>query len=508
MQASLARLVASELVFQRGAPPDAVYSFKHALVQDAAHGSLLRSARQRLHAQIAEALETISPELVDGQPELFAEHYAEAGLIEKSVAYWGKAGHRSAARSAMAEAAAQFQKTLDQLAQLPDSPDRRRQELECWSALCVVLHAHKGLAAPETGHAYARARELWEQLGCPTEFLGVPYGQSRYHSFRGEFDLALHWDEDLQRLSRQRNDSAGLVLGYVSSGRNLFYVGKLASSRSDLEAALAHYDPISHQPLVHQAGFHPNVLSQAFLGFVLVCLGYPDQALARSNAAIAEARRVAHEPTLAVSLSLGVGVLWLVGDDAALDERAGELITVATEQGFPLWRAHGTIYRGWLKVKNGDVTEGMSLVRHGLGAFRATGGGAMNNAGLFARTCEFAEQIEEAVIVLDDALQIAERTGERWFAAELNRHKGELLLRQGDAEAAEELYRKALGIAREQQAKLWELRATASLARLRRDQGRRAEAVDLLAPVYGWFTEGLDTVDLKEARALLDTLNA
>jgi class 3 adenylate cyclase/predicted ATPase len=506
VQASLARLVASELVFQHGAPPDAVYSFKHALVQDAAHGSLLRSARQQLHAQIAAALEAHSPELMDSQPELFAEHYAEAGLVERSVACWGKAGHRSAARSAMAEAAAQFQKALDQLALLPVSPERQRQELEYCSALCVVLHTLKGLAAPETGHAYARAEDLWERLGCPTEFLGVPYGQSRYHSFRGEFDLALHWDEDLLRLSRQRNDSAGLVLGYVSSGRNLFYVGRLASSRSDLEGALAHYDPISHHSLVREAGFHPDVLSQAFLGFVLFCLGYPDQALARSNAAIADARRVAHQPTLAVSLSLAVGVLWLVGDDAALDERAGELITVATEQGFPLWRAHGTIYRGWVKVKNGDVAEGISLVRHGLSAFRATGGGAMNNTGLFARVCEIADEIEEAVIVLDDALQIAERTGERWFAAELHRQKGQLLLRQGQSEAAEELYGKALRIAREQGAKLWELRAAASLARLCRDQGRRAEACHLLAPVYGWFNEGFDAADLKEAKDLLDEL--
>ena len=179
LQAALARLVASELVFQRGTPPDAVYSFKHALVQDAAHGSLLRSSRQQLHAQIAEALETHSPELMDSQPELFAQHYAEAGLVEKSVAYWGKAGQRSAARSAMAEAAAQFQKGLDQLALLPDNPERQRQELEFCSALGAVLHAVKGYAAPETGHAYARARELWEQLGSPSEFLQVPYGQSR-----------------------------------------------------------------------------------------------------------------------------------------------------------------------------------------------------------------------------------------------------------------------------------------------------------------------------------------
>ena len=206
LRAAMARLVASELVFQRGTPPDAVYSFKHALVQDAAHGSLLRNARRHLHAQIAEALEAHSPEIIESQPELLAQHYAEAGLVEKAVAFWGKAGHRSVARSAMAEAAAQFQKGLDQLALLPDIPERRQKELEFSSALGAVLNVVKGSAAPETGQAYARARELWEQLGSPVEFIEVPCGQSRYHAHRGELDVALRLDQDLLRLSRRRND--------------------------------------------------------------------------------------------------------------------------------------------------------------------------------------------------------------------------------------------------------------------------------------------------------------
>jgi len=217
LQIALGRIVASELVFQRGAPPDAVYTFKHALVQDAAHSGVLRKVRQQLHAQIAEALEAHSPDLMESQPELFAQHYAEAGLVENSVAYWGKAGHRSADRSAMAEAAAQLQKGLDQLALLPNTPERRRLELEFWSALGAVLLAVKGQAAPETGQAFAHAQEL-QQLGSPSEFLQVPYGQSRYHMGRGELDQAQRLDEDLLRLSRQRNDIGGLVLGHLSSG--------------------------------------------------------------------------------------------------------------------------------------------------------------------------------------------------------------------------------------------------------------------------------------------------
>jgi len=268
------------------------------------------------------------------------------------------------------------------------------------------------------------------------------------------------------------------------------------------------YDPISHNSLVHQAGFHPSALAQAYLGIDLFCLGYSDQALARSNAAIAEARRLAHPPSLAPSLANSARLLSLVGDAAALDERADELAAVATEQDFPVWGAQGTIFRGWVTVKKGDVTEGISLLRSGSIAYRATGTEAFMPyyTALMARACESAGQVEEGLALLDEAFQIVERTGERWFAAELNRHKGELLLQQGNAEAAEELYRSALSIAEKQEAKLWELRAAVSLARIRRDQGRSSEARDHLAPIYGWFTEGFDTPDLKEAMALLDEL--
>jgi class 3 adenylate cyclase/predicted ATPase len=506
LQEALQRLVAAGLVFQRGALPAAGYLFKHALVQEAAYGTLLRRTRQQLHARIAGVLETQSPELMDTQPELFAQHYAEAGLVEKSVAYWSKAGRRSVTRSAMVEAAAHFQRGLSQLLTLPDNFERQRQELEFCSALGAVLTAAKGYAAPETGDAYARARELWEQLGSPSEFLGVPFGQSLYHLYRGELDLALRLDEDFLSLSSQRNDSAGLVLGHSSSGRDLFFGGRFASSRSHLEEALALYDPISHRTLVHQVGSHPHVNSQSWLGSVLLCLGFPDQALERSSAAIAEARRLAHPPSLAGNLATGIRLRLLVGDTGALGEWVDQLVTVTTEQGFPHWRAVGTIFRGWVKVKNGDVAEGISLLRTGGAASRATGAWRPQNIALLAAACETAGQIEEALALLNDALQIVERTGERWLAAELNRHKGRLLLRQGHSEAAEELYRNALSIAKEQEAKLWELRAAASLARLRRDQGRHTEARDLLAPIYGWFTEGCDTPDLKEAKALLGEL--
>jgi len=469
---------------------------------------LLRNARQQLHAEIAEALAAHSPEIVESQPELLAQHYAEAGLVEKAVAFWGKAGHRSVMRSAMAEAAAQFQKGLDQLALLPDIPERRQKELEFSSALGAVLNVVKGSGAPETGQAYARARELWEQLGSPVDFIQVPCGQSRYHAHRGELDIALRLDQDLLRLSRRRNDSAGLVMGHYSSGRNLMWIGSFASSRSHLETVLALYDPNRHHSLVRQTGIHPQLAAQAALAVVLFCLGFPDQALAGSNTAIAEARTLPHPPTLAMSLGMDALLLSIIGDDMGLEQRTDDLVAVATDQGFPFYRATGAIFRGWVKAKNPDVTEGLSLLRAGSSAYSATGATAWMPwyIALLAGACEIAGQIEEGAARLDQALQLVEKTGERWFAAELDRQRGRLLLRQGLPEDAEELYRKALGIAREQEAKLWELRAAASLARLWRDQGRRAAARDLLAPVYGWFTEGFTTPDLREAKALLDEL--
>ena len=508
LQPALTRLVASELVFQRGTPPEAVYSFKHALVQDAAHNSLLRATRQQLHAGIAEELESQLPELMDTQPELFAQHYAEAGLVAKSVAYWDRAGRRSATRSAMAEAAAQFEKALDQLALLPDGLERGHQELQFRSALGAALSAAKGFSAPETGRVYARARECWERLGSPSEFLQIPFGQSAYYQFRGELGVAQRLAEDLLRLSSERNDTTGLVLGHLSVGRNLATCGRFLLSRSHLEQALALYYPIAHRPLVHLAGSHPHVNSQAYLAIVLFCLGLPDQAVAVGNEAIAEARRLAQLPSLAVSLAFDCRLLSLLGDIAGLEQRVEELVAVTTEQGFPYWRSMGTIYRGWVRVENGDVTKGISLLRDGSTAYRATGAKVLvpHHIALLGRACEIAGQIEEAFGLLDEASQISERTGQHWVLAELNRYKGQLRLRQGHTEAAEGLYCQALTIAQEQEAKLWELRAAASLARLWRDQGRPAEARDLLAPIYGWFTEGFDTPDLKKAKALLEEL--
>jgi class 3 adenylate cyclase len=358
LQGLLARLVASELVSQRGTPPEAVYVFKHALVRDAAYASLLRDNRRQLHAGIAEALEIHSPEIAESQPELLAQHYAEAGLVDKSVAYWGKAGRRSAARSATAESAAQFQKGLDQLKLLPDTPERQRQELRFWSGLAAVLRAVKGHAAPETGQAYVVAIELWERLGSPAEFLHLPYGKAYYHAFRGEFDLTQRLAEALLGFGNQRNDPVGLFLGHFSSGQALMLTGRFSLSRSHLEAALRLYDPASHGSLVHQTGTDPLMTAQVYLGIIPFCLGYPEQAMGRINAAIAEARRLAHPPSLAGCLTTACALFLLAGADQMMAESTDELAPIAAEQGFPFWRAAAVYYCGWIKVTKGDVSEG------------------------------------------------------------------------------------------------------------------------------------------------------
>jgi class 3 adenylate cyclase/predicted ATPase len=508
LEAALTRLVASELVFQRGTLPHAVYVFKHALVHDAAHDSLLRDARQQLHAQIAKALEADSPEIMGSQPEFFAQHYAEAGLPEKSAEYWGQAGRRSATRSAMAEAASQFQKGLDQLTLLPNDRQKLEKELELCCALGAALRYTKGQATPEMGQAFARARELWEQLGSPAEFLYVLYGQSRYHIYRGEYEEAQRLDQDLLRLSRQYNDSKGLVLGHDSAGRDLLLLGRFNSARPHLEAVLTLYDPLMHRSLVHQTGCHSHIVSREYLAIVLFCLGFPNQAWAQSREGVAEALRLAHPPSLAVGLATCCRLLSLTDNYSALDDRAAQLIAVATEHGFPLYRGLGTMYRGWGKVRTGDLAEGMSMLRAGSTVFSATGAKtrtSYHNA-LVAKAFEIAGQIMEAVCLLDDALQSAVAVGERWFVAEMYRHKGELMFRQSEFKAAENFYRQALVIAREQGARLWELRAAISLGELMLDQRRRMEANELLVPAYRWFTEGFDTQDLVRARSLLAEL--
>ena len=508
---ALDQLVEAELVFRRGTPPEASYTFKHALVQDAAYESLLRSRRQQLHARIAQILEERFPETAATEPELLAQHCTQAGLAEQAAAYWHKAGQRALARSATAEAVAQLSQGLEVLQRLPDGPERQRQEHGLQLVLGHALTAAKGYSAPETGRAFARARELCRQIGDTTQLFPVLFGQYVHHLVRAEPVPAREVAEEMLRLARQQDDTAAQVAAHRAVGSAFDDLGELSSARAHLEQALALYDPVAHRSLAFLYAQDPRVAGLCWLSRSLFALGYPEQSLARIREAWVAARELAHPHTVAHALGFRCNLCQLFQDRCGVEEQAEALITLGTEQSFPFWLALGTIYQGWALADGGQAEAGIARVCAGLAGYWATG--AQHRSpyllALLAEVHGKAGETSEALDVVAEALARVEKTGECWFEAELHRLRGELLLSlpEPNRTEAEACFRRAMAVARGQEAKLWELRAAMSLARLWRDQGRRAQAHDLLAPVYGWFSEGFNTTDLKEAKRLLDELS-
>jgi class 3 adenylate cyclase/predicted ATPase len=509
LEAALARLVAAELIFQRGAPPDATYLFKHALVQDAAYASLLRSRRSALHAAIVKELVAGSVSGTEAKPELLAHHCAEAGMAEEAVGHYLEASEQSVDRSALAEAAVLLDKALGQVPQLPAGRPRDRRELEVQSARGAVLMAVKGFAAAETGKTFVRARDLWDRLDRPPEFLSMARGQWVFHATRSQLHEAQSIAEDLLEFGRTHGDTSGLILGYFTRGQMHMYRGELLSARARLEEVIRLYDPAVHAQLFQHAGTDPNVIGLARLGFVLSLLGYPDQALVRAEEAIA--RRTTHAPTMAQCLTISARIASVLGDEARLAHWVPELHALTQEHGYPFWSAHVLIYEGHLQLTGGEAKAAITLMRHGLDAYRATGATLFSAyfATLLAEALEQGGKSDEALALLDDQIVFVARTGELLCAAELHRRRGRLLLKGPvpDFAGAQAEFRQAIDIARGQSAKLWELRAAVSLARLWRDQGRNTDAHHLLSPIYAWFTEGFDSADLKAARLLLDELS-
>jgi class 3 adenylate cyclase/predicted ATPase len=508
----LAELVGAELVFRRGTPPDAEYTFKHALVQDAAYSTLLRGRRQQLHARIAETLQRQFPEIVARDPALLAQHCAEAGFNEKAVGYRITAGQQALARSAMTEAVAQLTKGLEVLANLPEGPARQQHELDLRLALGPALIATQGWAAEATGKIYERAGELCEELDQRQHLGAVLFGQFTYRNVRGEYRLAHETAAALLRIGEARNDALLISLGHHLLGYNYIGLGEFTLARAELEQTLRAEDA---DPALRSAA---NAMTEhvcdefvallSHLAVPLAQLGYLDQARARQDAAIQEARRLAHAFTLAFALGWSLHIEEAASEAVML--RAEELLALTSEHGFPFWKAWGTLHRGRCLAMVGRETEGIAQMTEGLAAFRSTGTVAWLPLSLIrlAEAYGKARRPLEGLEHLTEAIRIIERTEEREFEAELYRVRGELLLATEDAGQAEESFCTALEIARRQSAKLWELRAATNLAWLWRDQGRRAEARDLLASVCGWFTESFDTPVLQEARALLDELSA
>ncbi|MEE8549941.1 MAG: adenylate cyclase, partial [Gemmatimonadota bacterium] len=511
LQNGLDRLVAAELLYQRGRPPRAKYVFKHALVQDAAYQSLLNRTRQYYHRQVAELLESRFPEIVQSQQELVAHHFTEAGLAEQAVEYWYKAGQQALQRSANVEAVGHLRKGIEVLLTLPRSAARDRQELSLQTALGPALMAIKGYAAPEAGEAYVRARELCELEGETEELFTVLWGLWLYHVARTEHHTALAEAEQLLGLAESLSETSYLLEARLALGIASLFVGELQTSRKHLEECIHLYDPERHAALAFRyGGFDPGVTVLAHLAWTLWLLGDVEQAVVRADQAQALIRRLDNAYTRARSLYWDAILRQFVGDWEAVRAQADKAIEMAAEQGFALVQAAGTILLGWTQVHEGHGAEGARQIRQGVDAYRATGAGLSlpHYLAALAEAARANGRPEEGLDVLADAMAIVESTGERYMEAELHRLQGELLLDRspGDHGPAESAFQEALSIARAQQAKSLELRAATSLARLWQAQAKTKAARELLAPVYERFTEGFDTKDLKEAKSLLDNL--
>ena len=508
LQERLEQLVGAELLYQRGRPPRARYIFKHALIQDAAYASLLKRTRQQYHRQIARMLEAEFPETAEAEPELVAHHYTEAGFNEQAVGYWLQAGKRAAQRSANAEAINHLNKGIEVLMSLPDTVERARQELDLQTTLGPVLMAVKGFGSSEVGKVYDRARELCQQVGETPQLFPVLHGLWRFYMVRPELQTARELAEQLFSLAQRAQEPALLLEGNRIMGQTMFWLGEVATSRAHFEQGIGLYDTQQHRSHAFVFGQDPGVFCRSFGAMPIWVLGYPDQALRNIQEALNLAQELTHPFSLAIALNHAVTVHQFRREVQAVRERAEALMTLSDEQGFPYWLAFGTILRGWALTLQKEGAEGIEQMRQGLAAQRATGAEIDQPyfLSLLAEADEKAGQTQEGLTVLNEALDMVNATEERYWEAELLRRKGELLLmQQGQKrEEAEECFRQALDIARRQQAKSLELRAAMSLSRLWQQQEKQKEAHQLLSEIYGWFTEGFDTADLQEAKALLE----
>jgi class 3 adenylate cyclase/predicted ATPase len=510
LQHELGRLVEAEIVYQRGLPPQAIYTFKHALIQDAAYASLLKSTRQHYHQRIASVLEAQFPETVDHQPELLAHHYTEAGLTEKAVHYWYHAGQSAVQRSAHMEAIAHLRQGLELLQTLPETQQRLQHEVDLLITLGAALRATQSSAAPEVQQTYTRAQQLCQHLEDPHQIFPVLRGLWNYYYTRAEYQTARALGEQLLTLAQQSQDSAMLLAAHRALGATWLMLGAGATAHTHFAQGLALYDPQQHRVYAFLYGEDAGVVCAGHDAWTLWYLGYPDQGLARNDEAVTLAQQSAYPFSLSLALSFAAVVHQFRREVQTAQAYTEASISVATAQGFPFWRARGALLHGWALAHQGQAQEGIEQINQGLTAYRATGGevGRPWFLMLFAEAHGTIGQPEAGLTALTEALTLVDTTGERWYESELYRLKGELLLKQNsDNQAeAENCFQQAIAIAQKQSAKSWELRATTSLARLWQQQGKRQEAYDLLAPVYHWFTEGFDTADLKDAKTLLHEL--
>jgi predicted ATPase/class 3 adenylate cyclase/DNA-binding winged helix-turn-helix (wHTH) protein len=512
LQQELGRLIEAELLSQRGVVPQATYLFKHALIQEAAYQSLLRSTRHYYNQRAARVLTEQFPEIAATHPELIAHHYTEAACHEQAVPYWQRAGQRAIERSAHVEAAAHLSQGLDVLLALPETQERDRHELVLRLALGTSLSVTKGWPAPEVGKVYSRAQSLCQQVGETAQWFPVLWGLWHFHFVRGEPQRARELGEQLLTLAQQHQEPTYFMAAHIMLGGALTALGALEPALTHWEQTFALYDPQQHHALTYLFGADPGVFSLAFASHALWLRGYPDQALMRSRQALELAQSLSHPFSRALAHCYAAMLHQLRREPRLVQQQAEAAMSLCTEQGFTYYLAWATLLRGWaLTAQSAERAneDAMVQLRQGFADLLATGAGIRETyyRALLVEAAGSQGKNEAGQQLLAEAFAAMQRTAERYWEAELYRWRGELLGQGAERpqwESAEAHFLRALAVARSQQSKSLELRAALSLGRLWQEQGRRGDACALLTLVYNWFTEGFDTADLQEAKALLD----
>jgi adenylate cyclase len=488
------------------------YEFVHALYREVCYGRQAPGRRATLHRRLGERMEVLfATRLHDVASEL-AYHFEAGADWGRAITYLRLVADTAERRYAHREAATTLQRALALVPHLPEASERTRHALSLYIALGAALQTAHGHAAPEVEQAYTHAYALCQQVGETPDRIPLLFGMWRCYLMRPQLHTARELGETLLRQAHQVHDPALAVIGHYTLGLTRFFLGALSAARQSLEEGRVRYTPEQRHALVFRMGGDPGVGCHIYAAMTLWLLGYPDQARARLHEGLALAHALSHPFSLAWARYVAAMVAQLCRDASVVHAHADAAVALATVQGFPLWAAHGTSIRGWALAMQGEVEEGVAQVRQGIADFRATGA-ALTVPFLCTLLADVADHLgspADGLQILTEAYPLVEQHEERWWEAEVCRLRGVLLLRQPmppQAEA-EAWVQRALDIARHQEAKSLELRAAMSLARLWQQQGKRDEARELLAAIYGWFTEGFDTADLQEAKALLDALGS
>ena len=504
LQSGLGQLVVDELLYQSGRPPRSRYLFKHGLIQDAAYQSLLKRTRQQYHERAARLLEDRFLEVASTQPELVAHHYTEANCPGRAIAYWYKAGMAAAGKSANLEAVDQFHRGLALVKALTDGRERAERELDLQMALGPALVATKSYSHPDVGRTYAGGWELCQQLEDDTRGFTTLRGQQLHHQSLQELEKAQHFAEEALRIAERLDDAGRLVGAHMAVGVVLFWQGKLEPALPHFRRGFEMFDPNMLFP--DWPGSHPGVQCRFFPALISWMLGYPDRSLDEVRAAVRSAETLGHPLTLAQTLCWGALVHIFRHEPSAVADYGGWALRICEEHRIAQWHTHALCAHGWALGVSGETEKGLVQIAQGLDSY-GTGVAQHMLLALQADAQLAIGNPEAALVSVAIGLKMVEKMGGAPLEAELHRLKGEALLAgAGTLSEAEMAMQQGIDIARRQNAKSWELRGAMSLARLRRQQGRPHEAAALLAPILGWFTEGFDTPDLKDAKALLEEL--